>query len=192
MPIGELRSFCLVPADIRLELSDGVAVSIVGGANNVVYFTRGQFSAGLCFPISSLVKQFLHSTWDPPALIHPNVFQILMGCSVLNFLYQLDISMVEICFVYTLKLGIGGRLSMMAHSPRLQFVTRLPDSPKTEAKGVFLVKGSWYEKPSSLGLPFDLNQSLTFPGLSQLDGAPFFFFLDRPYSNIGLFFELCR
>ena len=87
--------------------------------------------------------------------------------------------MVEICFIYTMKLGIGGPLSMLAHSPRLQFKTRLPDSPKTEAKGVFLVKGSWYEKSSSLGLPFDLNQSLPFPGLSQLDGAPFFFFFFR-------------
>ena len=60
-----------------------------------------------------------------------------MGCSVLNLLYQLDISLVEICFIYTLKLGVGGHLSMSAHSPRLQFVIGLPNSPKTEAKGLF-------------------------------------------------------
>ena len=99
-------------------------------------------------------------------LIHPNVFRILMGCSVLNFLYQLDISLVEICFVYTLKLGTGGRLSMSVHSPWLQFVSGLPDSSKTKAKGVVLVKGTWYETPGSLGLPFDVNQSLTFLGWS--------------------------
>ena len=86
-----------------------------------------------------------------------------MGCSVLNFLYQLDISLPEICFVYTLKLGTGGRLSMSAHSPRLQFVTGLPSSPKTEAKGVVLVRGLWYKTPDSPRLPFDVNQSLTFP-----------------------------
>ena len=85
---------------------------------------------------------------------------------MLNSLYQLDISLVEICFIYTLKLGIGGQLSMSAHNPRLQFVTELPDSPKTEVKGVVLVKGPWYETPSSLGLPFDLNRSFYFPGLS--------------------------
>ena len=62
-------------------------------------------------------------------------------------------------------------LSMLAHSPRLQFVTELSNSPKTEVKGVVLVKGSWYETSDSLGLPFDLNQSLPFPGLSQLDGG---------------------
>ena len=61
-------------------------------------------------------------------LIHSNVFRILMGCSVLNFLYLLDISLIEIFFIYTLKLGVGGCLSMLAHSPRLQFVTRLPNS----------------------------------------------------------------
>ena len=64
-----------------------------------------------------------------------------MGCSVLSFLYQLDILLVEICFIYTLKLEVRGHLSMSAHSPRLQFIIGLLDSPKTEAKGVVLVKG---------------------------------------------------
>ena len=121
---------------------------------------------GFTSPIPLLVKQFLHFTWAPLTLIHPNIFQILMGCSVLNSLYQLDISLVEICFAYTLKVGIGGCLSMLVHSPRLQFITGLPDSPKTEANVVVRVKGPWYETPSSLGLPFDLNHSLSFPGLS--------------------------
>ena len=88
-----------------------------------------------------------------------------MGCSVLNLLYQLDISLVEICFVYTLKLGTKGRLSMSAHNPKLQFVIGLPESPKTEEKGVVLVMGPWYETPSSVGLPFNMNQSLVFLGL---------------------------
>ena len=80
-----------------------------------------------------------------------------MGCSVLNLLYQLDISLVEICFVYTLKLGTEGRLLMSTHNPKLQLVTELPDSPKTEPKGVVLVKGPWYEILDSLGLPFNVN-----------------------------------
>ena len=94
-----------------------------------------------------------------------------MGYSVLNLLYQLDISLVEICFIFTLKLGVYGCLSMSTHSHRLQFVTRLQDSPKTEVKWPVLVKGSWYEMPDSSRLSFDLNQSLTFPGLFKLDGA---------------------
>ena len=54
---------------------------------------------------------------------------------------MLDISLVETCFIYTLKLDTGGCLSMSAHNPQLQFVTGIPDSPKTEVKGVVLVKG---------------------------------------------------
>ena len=76
---------------------------------------------------------------------------------MLNFLYKLDISLVEICFIYTLKLGTRGQLSMSAYSPRLQLVTELHISSKMEAKGVVLVKGLWYEKLDSLGLPFDVN-----------------------------------
>ena len=113
-----------------------------------------------------------------------------MGCSVLKFLYQLDISLVEVCFIYTLKLGIGGQLSMLTHSRRLQVVTGIPNSPKTEVKEVVLVKGPWYETLGSLGLAFDLNQSLTFPGLSELDGACSF--LDRPHFDMPIFFGLCR
>ena len=55
------------------------------------------------------------------------------------------------------EVGIGGHLSMSAHGPRLQFITWLHDSPKTEAKGVVLVKGPWYETLGSPRLPFDLN-----------------------------------
>ena len=132
--VEDLRSFRQVLATIKLKVSNGTSTSTTGVADNAVYFTREQFAVGLCLPIPSLVKQFLHFTRAPPALVHPNVFRILMGCSVLNFLYQLDISLIEIYFIYTLKFGIGGSLSMLAHSPRLQFVTRLPDSPKNEAK----------------------------------------------------------
>ena len=88
-----------------------------------------------------------------------------MGCNVLNLLYRLDISLVEIFFAYTLKLGNGGRLSISAQNSKLKFVTRLPDSPKTEAKGVVLIRGPWYEKPDSVGLPFNMNQSLVLPSL---------------------------
>ena len=123
------------------------------------------FTAGLRFPVSSLVKQFQHDSRAPLVLIHPNVIRILMASSVLNLLYRLDISLVEICFVYTLKLGTRSRLSMSAYNPKLQFVTGLPDSLKTEAKGVILVRGPWYETPGSVGLPFNMNQSLVFPCL---------------------------
>ena len=165
MSMEELRSFCQVPDGIRLEFLNGSTISIVGEVDNAVYFTQERFAAGLCFPVSSLLKQFIHVSWAPLVLIHPNLIRILMGYSVLNLLYRLGISLVKICFIYTLKLGTGGRLSMSTHNPRLKFITRLFDYPKTEVKGVVLVRGPWYETPGSRGLPFYVNQSLEFPGL---------------------------
>ena len=166
MSVEELRLYSQVLVEISLEMSDGPTASIIGEADNAVYFTLKQFAIGLRFPILSLVKQLLHFTRAPLALVHSTVFRILIGCSVLNFLYQLGISLVESCFIYTLKLGIRGRLSMSAHSPWLQFVIGLPDSPKLEAIKVVLVRGPWHLMPGSLGLPFDMNLSLLFPGLS--------------------------
>ena len=133
-----------------------------------MYFTREQLVVGLRFPISSQVKQLLHFSRAPPALIHPNVIRILTKCNVLNLLYQLDILLVEVFFIYTLKLGHEGRLSMSAQSPWLQFVTGLPNSPKTEEKGMILVRGRWYETPGSLDLPFVLNQSMSFTDVFKL------------------------
>ena len=63
------------------------------------HLTQEQFDAGLHLPVPSLVKQILHFTRAPPTLVHPNAFRILMGCNVLNSLYQLDISLAEICFI---------------------------------------------------------------------------------------------
>ena len=169
MSMEELRSFRRVPDGNNLEFSNGHARPTVRQADNAIYFTREQFAAGFRFPISLLVKQFLHVTRALPVLIHPNVFRILMGCSVLNFLYRLDIFLVEICFIYTLKLGTGGRLFMSTHSPQLQLITGLPNSPKIEAKEVVLVKGLWYEMLGSPGLPFDVNHlSSSQVGLSSI------------------------
>ena len=77
---------------------------------------------------------------------------------------------------------------MLAHNSRLQFVTGLLDSLKTEAKGVVLVKGSWYETLGSLGLSFGLKHSFSFLGLFQLGGTctP----LGRLFFDMPLFYEI--
>ena len=48
-------------------------------------------------------------------------------------------------------------MSMSILDSWLQFMNKLPDSPKTEAKGVILVRGPWDETSGSPGLPFDIN-----------------------------------
>ena len=44
-------------------------------------------------------------------------------------------------------------------------MTGLPDRPKSEAKGVILVRGPWDEAPSSPDLLFDVNHAMHFPGV---------------------------
>ena len=140
MSVEHLRSFKQVPTSIRLEMADGATTSTMGATDNAVYFTREQFVTGLCLPIPSLVKQFLYFTRAPLALIHSNVFRILMGCSVLKFLYQLDIFLVEIWFIYTLKLGIRGHLSMSAHNPGYNLQSGSQAPPRLKRKGLFWLK----------------------------------------------------
>ena len=165
LTMEELKVYCEVPDNIDLRLMERADDSTPGGEHNGVFFTSDHLAAGLRFPISAIVKQFLHFTWAPPALIHPNVIRILIGSCVLNHLYQLDLTLVELFIIYFLNMGSGGRMSMSVLSPRLQIVNGLPDSPKTEAKGVLLVRGPWDETSGSPGFPFNVNRSQSFPGL---------------------------
>ena len=165
LSMEELRTYCEIPDDIDVTLSDGPAQNTVGGEDNAVFFTWEQLAVGLCFPMSSPVKKFLHFTRAPPTLVHPNVIQILKGCCVLNLLYQLYLSLIEVCLAYTLRVAQGGRMSMSAQSSWLQFITGLLDSSKSEAKGVILVRGPWDETPGSPDLPFYVNHAMHFPGV---------------------------
>ena len=101
----ELRAYCEIPDDIDVMLSEGPTRNTIGRDDNAVFFTREQLVVWLRFPMSALVKQFLHFTRAPPTLVHPNVIQTLTGCCVLNHLYQLDLSLVEVCFAYTLRVA---------------------------------------------------------------------------------------
>ena len=60
LSMEELRSYCHIPDNIDLELPDGPAESIIDKEDDIIYFTREQLAAGLHFPVSSLIKQFLH------------------------------------------------------------------------------------------------------------------------------------
>ena len=130
-----------------------------------MFFTREHIAVGLRFPVPAIVTQYLHFTRAPPALVHPNVICILIGSCVLNHLYQLDLSLVEIFIIYFLSIGPGGRMSMLVMSPQFQIVNGLPDSLTKEAKGVLLVRGPWDETPGSPGLPFNVNRSQSFPSV---------------------------
>ena len=143
LTMEDLKVYCEVPDNIDLRLMEREDDSTLGGEHNGVFFTCEHLAAGLRFPVLAIVKQFLHFTRAPPALIHPNVIRILISSCVLNHLYQLDLSLVEILIIYSLSIGPGGRMFMSVLNPRFHIVNGLPDSPKTEVKGALLVRGPW-------------------------------------------------
>ncbi|RVW85981.1 hypothetical protein CK203_041526 [Vitis vinifera] len=109
--------------------------------DNAIYFTKEQFKAGLRLPLPSLFKEFLHVTQISPAYVHPNMVRVLMGCSILSMLFNLDLSLLEVLFVYSIKKGKNDIYNFVASLPSLQLVTSLPNSTKGAAKGHVLAPG---------------------------------------------------
>ena len=103
--------FC-IPNDVLLEFLDGEAVSTEKAEGKAISFAKEQFNAGLQFPLPPLFKEFLHFTQIPPAYVHPNTVWVLMRCSILSMLFNLDLSLLEVLFVYSLKKGKNGIFSM--------------------------------------------------------------------------------
>lgn len=81
----------------------------------MIYFTKEQFVARLRPPIPSLFKQFLHFTQIPPAFLHPNIIRILIGCSVLDMLFKLDLSLLEVLFIYIVKMSQKEMFNLSAY-----------------------------------------------------------------------------
>ena len=136
--------------------------------DNAIFFTKEQFNAGLWFPLPSLFKEFLHFTQIPPTYIYPNMVRVLMGCSILSMLFNLDLSLLEILFIYLIKKAKNNIFSFVACLPSLQLVTNLPDLTKGAAKGHVLVKGLWAGLAVHPNRPFAPNQSLKVPGMTKL------------------------
>lgn len=85
--------------------------------HNTIFFSKEQFNARLRFSLSFIFKQFLHYTQIPLTYIHPNIIMVLMGCSILNMLFHLDLSLLEVLFIYTTKQGKKDIFSMFCPYP---------------------------------------------------------------------------
>lgn len=64
---------------------------------------------------------------------------VLMECSVMDKLFQLDLFLLEVLFVYIVNMSQKERFSLATHIPSLQLVIELPDSGKGGAKGHVLI-----------------------------------------------------
>ena len=148
---------------------DGDPTSTEKAAQGAIFFSKEQFNVGLRFSLPSLFKQFLHCTQIPFAHIHPNIVRVLMGCSILNMFFHLDLSLLEVLFVYTIKKGKNDIFNMFAHIPSLQLVTGLPDSNKGGVKGHVLVQGLWAGLIKHPEMDFRPNFSLKIHGRDGLE-----------------------
>lgn len=108
-----------VPNGVSLQLLEGDVVSTAKSGDNSICFTKEQFNAGLRLPLPSLFKQFLHYTKIPPTLIHPNAVRVLMGCNILDMLFNLGLSLLEVLFVYSIKKAKNNIFSLAANIPSL-------------------------------------------------------------------------
>ena len=122
MMMQELKVYCEVLDNIDLRLMERADEFTLSGEHNGVFFTREHLAVGLRFPVQAIVKQFLHFTQVSSALIHPNVIRILIGCCVLNHLYQLDLTLMELFIIYLLSIGLG----CDAPNPEWPLTTRQP------------------------------------------------------------------
>nr|CAN68572.1 hypothetical protein VITISV_023885 [Vitis vinifera] len=161
----EFRERFRVLGRIAIRLMNDGPMSTEEESFNVIIFSKEQYNVELCFPLPSLFKQFLHFTKIPPAFLHLNAVRILMGYSILNMLYHLDLSLLEVLFVYTVKMSKKEFFSLSAHIPSLQLVIGLPNSTKVASKEHIVVSGPWagsYEHPTHA---FEPHNSLGIPGL---------------------------
>ena len=62
LSMKEFRERFCISNGMPVELTDREAVSTEKSEDNTIFFTKEQFNAGLWFPLSSLVKEFLHFT----------------------------------------------------------------------------------------------------------------------------------
>ena len=119
LSVKEFRERFCIPNGVSVELTDGEAVSTETGDDHAIYFSKEQFNTGLRFPLSSLFKEFLHFTQIPPTYIHLNMVRVLMGCNILSLLFNLDLSLLEVLFIYSIKKVKSDIFSFFACLPSL-------------------------------------------------------------------------
>lgn len=132
-----------IPNRVSVQLLKDGPVPAENSGDNTICFTKEQFHVGLHLPLPYLFKQFLHYMRIPSFFLHPNMIRVLMGCNVLDMLFHLDLSLLEVLFFYSIKKVKNDIFSLSASIPSLQLVTGLPDLIKGAARGHVLVKGPW-------------------------------------------------
>ena len=111
-----------------------------------------------------------------------------MGCNIMDMLFQLDISLLEALFIYTVKMSQKKRFSLSTHIPSLQLVTRLPNSNKDGTKRHVFVSGPWRGLFEGLNEVFTPQHSLEIPSRICLYNFCLFFVIISLTKNLLVIF----
>lgn len=155
--------FCL-PNGVSIELVEKDPTPTEKVGHNTNFFSKEQFNARLRFSLSFIFKQFLHYTQIPLTYIYPNIIMVLIECNILNMLFHMNLFLLEVLFIYTIKQDKKDIFSMFAHIPSLQLVIGLPNSKKRGAKRHVLGRGPWVGLMEHPKRDFCLNCTLKISG----------------------------
>ena len=147
---------------------------------NATIFSKEQFNVVLRYHLPSFSKQFFHFTKILLSFLHPNVVKVLMGYSILDMLFHLDLSLLKVFFIYIVKMSRKWIFSLSAYIISLQLVMELSDSTKDSVKGHVIVSGPWAGSIKHPDREFEPCCSLVIPG--RIDHSSFLFY---PYSFIN-------
>lgn len=101
----ELWAHFHIPDIVSILLENVEPLTSKKLSHNATYFSKELFNVGLRFHLPFLFEQFLYFTKIPLAFLLPNVVRVLMGCSILDMLYRLDLYLLKVFFVYTIKMS---------------------------------------------------------------------------------------
>lgn len=104
-------------------------------------FQRGAIQCRDPLSSSFTLQTVFHFMKISLAFLHPNTIRVLMGCSILDMLFCLDLFLLEVLFIYTVKMSRKGIFNVSVHIQSFQLVMGLLDSTKGTTKGHVVVSG---------------------------------------------------
>ncbi|RVX10452.1 hypothetical protein CK203_016852 [Vitis vinifera] len=130
---------------ISIHLVDGALTSIEKGSPNVIFLARNNLTQAP--PSLSFVFQTIPPLYQNSSGFHSSeCCQGANGMQHPDMLFQLDLFLLEVLFVYTIKISRKGIFSLSAQISSLQLVIGLLDSNKGKEMRGRLVE--WVEKVS--------------------------------------------
>ena len=101
--------------------------------------------------------------------------RVLIGCSILDMLFHSDLSLLDVLFIYIVKMSGKWIFKLSAHIPSPQLVIGIPDSTKGATKRHVVFLGPWVSSLEHLRREFEPSCWLGIPGRVDHNSYPYSF-----------------